>query len=119
MAKHYYIEAGYNYALGKYLSVEPSLLLKKAIAAPVQIDIGAKCNFKNLVSAGIFWRSGDALYFPVRLMINNKYSIAYAYDLRVSKLATYSQGSHEIMLNFNYQLLEPARKKVINPRYYF
>ncbi len=119
LTKHYFLEAGYNIVVGSFLNLEPSILLKKAIASPAQFDIGTKINFKNSVTAGVYWRTGDALYFPIRFLINNRYSIAYAYDLRISQLATYSHGSHEIMLTYNYQLLESARKKLINPRYYF
>jgi hypothetical protein len=41
-------------------------------------------------------------------MIKDKLSIGYSYDIITSKLKTYTTGSHEIMLS--YQFIKPKKK---------
>lgn len=119
LTRHYFLETGLFQSIGENIMLEPSILLKYLRASPVQLDMNVKATFKNRITAGISYRSGAALYFPVRIKINEQFAVGYSYDLTMSKLSTQSMGSHEIMINYNYILHEPKRKKDISPRYYF
>ena len=72
-----------------------------------------------MIGAGVGYRTGDALFFTTKVEIGGQFYAGYSYGMRLGRLATYSPASHEIMVGYFYKLLEPARKKIIHPRYYF
>ncbi len=117
--KHHYLVFGNQFELDKEINIEPYILLKKTRSCPMQVDIAAKYNYKKMFSAGLLYRSGDAL--ALLLCVGNKegtYRIGYSYDFTLSKLASYSKGAHEIMLIYNIKLLPTAGLKELNPIIY-
>ena len=46
--------------------------------------------------------TGDAVAIILGLKLSEKVRFAYAYDVTVSNLNTVSNGSHEVMLNYNF-----------------
>ena len=116
---HHYINAGGVKKINDKFQVEPYFLLKGTAAAPWQVDLGAYLVFKNNYGAGVTYRTGDALVFSMKIEILEQFYVGYSFETRINSLTDYSSSSHEIMLAYYYKLLEPARKKIIHPRYYF
>lgn len=116
---HHYLNFGGVFELNDLIQIEPHMLLKMVKAAPWQLDIGGYAVYKNMAGAGIAYRTGDAVYFTSKVEIKEQFYIGYSYGIRVNSLSTYSSNSHEVMVGYFYKLLEPARKKIIHPRYYF
>ena len=50
---------------------------------------------------------------------NDNCSNGHVYDRRVSRFKNHGGNSHEISMNYNNKLLEHARKKIIQPIYYY
>ncbi|MCX6181169.1 MAG: type IX secretion system membrane protein PorP/SprF [Bacteroidetes bacterium] len=116
---HHYINAGGVITLNDKFQVEPFALVKAVYAAPWQLDLGSYIVFKNAYGAGVTFRSGDALAFSAKMEFLEQIYVGYSYEVRINNLSAYTPSSHEIMLGYYYKLLEPARKKIIHPRYYF
>jgi type IX secretion system PorP/SprF family membrane protein len=116
---HHYFNAGGVKRLNDKFQVEPYLLLKGTTAAPWQLDIGSYIVYKNQYGAGVTYRTGDAIVFSAKIEILEQVYVGYSFETRINSLTTYSSSSHEIMIGYYYKLLEPARKKIIHPRYYF
>lgn len=71
-----------------------------------QTTVGARARFQENVFGGAAYRgysgpTSDAVIIMGGLNINDKLSVAYAYDVTLSNLQTVQSGSHEITLKYN------------------
>ena len=110
---------GYIIVASKNFELEPGFMVRYIANAPIQADAYLNFTFLDRLTIGSSYRTGDAVSFICRVFIAKKYRIAYSYDYRLSPLANYSSGSHEVMISYGIELLAPPSKKVVHPRYYF
>lgn len=103
LATHFYVMGGYKYDLNDKIRLEPSVLIKYVSPAPVKIDIGVRAIYKEMMWAGVAYRTKDAITALVGYTYQNYLTFAYAYDMTTTNLRNYSTGTHEIMfgLRFN------------------
>ena len=71
-----------------------------------QVQVGANFRYRENVFIGAAYRgysalTSDAVVLTGGLSINEKLTLAYAYDVTLSALRTEQSGSHEISLNYN------------------
>lgn len=97
--RHYYLHGGYIFETGSDFKIEPSLLVKFMETGVFQADINALVTYKDMVNAGVSYRSGDAMVFQVGYK-NADLFVGYAYDLILSGLRTNTYGSHEILFSY-------------------
>ena len=107
---HSFLTVGYSIDAGENIRLEPSLLLKYVSGAPVQTDINMNITYKEMFTLGGGYRTSDAIVFLFKYSFKDRIKIGYAYDYTISKLATYNNGSHELMLGYNIGL-KPKEKK--------
>jgi type IX secretion system PorP/SprF family membrane protein len=93
---HYYIQSGYKHQFSKKLEANFSTLLKSS--SIFQFDVNAQVVFNNFIGIGASYRSSQEIVALVNIKLIEKIKIGYAYDYSLNKLATVSNGSHEIML---------------------
>ncbi len=120
VARHYYIMAGYTFQTQQW-DITPSILAKSD-ASSTQFDINVLAKWNKMVFAGVSYRLSDAIVGIVGLekAINKKMNakFGYSYDLTMSNIKTYSNGSHEIMLGFCYKIKgEPKPTSHMNVRF--
>lgn len=103
LATHFYLMGGYKYTLNEKIMIEPSVLVKYVYPTPLKIDIGVRAIYKDMVWAGVAYRTNDAIIALVGYTHQNYLTFAYAYDITTTNLRNYSTGTHEIMfgLRFN------------------
>jgi hypothetical protein len=65
--------------------------------------------------AGLSYRSNSAASLILGVQANKQFLVSYAFDYGLNSIQKYSQGSHEIVLNY---LFSFKGKKVITPRYF-
>lgn len=99
--RHYYFHGGYKWAINDDYSIEPSVLMKFVEAGEYQAELNVKATFKKIAWAGISYRMNDAIV-PMFGIEMEKFLFGYAYDITMSDVKNYSQGSHELM--FIYKL---------------
>ena len=107
LANHFYITSGYLVDLNDDISLQPSFLVGGAFGTPLLIDLGIKTEIKDRISAGLGFRTNDAVTIFAGLKIKQQFTIAYSYDIVVSKLRKYNSGSHDLILKFDI----PYKKK--------
>lgn len=112
---HFFVIAGYVFTLSDALKLKPSTLVKVVRGAPVQVDVNANLWLKDIVSIGASYRTGDAVSGMLEIQATNQIRIGYAYDQTISRLVKYNQGTHEIMLRFEFGW---EKGKVLSPRYF-
>lgn len=119
--QHFWITAGYNYDINPDFQLRPSILAKSD-GASTQIDINANVLYKDMLWAGATYRLGD----EVAPMLGYQYKfgndavlrIGYSYGVTTSQIKSYSNGSHDVMLNYCFNLDKPQPiQKSKNPRF--
>lgn len=103
--RSYYLNLGYSLDISRKVVLLPSILVKTTFSQ-TQIDFSALFRYNDNIFLGGSFRGYnsetiDAVAIIGGFKLNEKITIAYAYDLTLSELSTVSNGSHEIMLNYN------------------
>jgi type IX secretion system PorP/SprF family membrane protein len=119
LKRSFYGIGGYTFELSKKIFLEPGFLLKYAGGSTLQADLNLTLFLFDRLSLGTSYRTGDAVVTLLKVDITRNLKILYSYDIRVSNLANYSKGSHEIGISYGIELLPPPEQKVIHPRFYF
>lgn len=123
LSRNYFLTLAVNFDLNRSISLHPSIMVRSDIAQ-TQIDFTAIAQYNDNVFVGAALRgynanSIDAVSFIGGFKLSENITLAYAYDLTLSDLNLISNGSHEIMLNYN--LNKPIGKGkppriIYNPR---
>ncbi len=115
ITRHYYLTSGYVFSLGEQVKLKPSILLKYVKNAPLQLDLNANLLLNNIVWIGASYRTGDAIALIGEYQLTKKLRIGYSFDYTLTKLRSYSAGSHEFMLGYDFGYQVPKLK---TPRYF-
>ena len=83
------------------LSIDPIADLRYEKGAPLQGDIGFRFTVKNMVWAGINYRTKNYMVFEAGFNVKDVFKLSYAYDLNVASYTQEVGGTHEIALSFN------------------
>lgn len=102
LRRHYLFTAGYVFETSKDIKLKPSILLKYVKSAPLEADFNLSTVYKDKFWIGASFRTGDAVAIILEYQTNSYFRVGYAYDITVSKLRNYSQGSHEIMIGIDF-----------------
>ncbi len=123
MIRNYFFTFALHWELSNGFSIHPSLLAR-ADEAQLQVDFSGIVRYNDNIFAGASLRGYnsntlDAVSILAGFKLSEKITIAYAYDVTLSTLNSVSNGSHEIMLNYNLQ--QPIGKGrppriIYNPR---
>jgi len=112
---HYYFTVGNMFTLSSNLKLKGQAMVKAVQNAPIQYDITATFLIKEMIWAGASYRSNSAVAAIVGVQINPQFLVSYSYDYGINLIQSYSQGSHEIGINY---LFSYKGKKVVTPRYF-
>jgi len=98
LANHYYVTSGIKLYLSHDWALVPSVMLKYNLPAPLSVDLNAKFRYKDMIWFGASYRNLDSFVFLAGIVIGQNFEFGYSYDLTVSKIKSYTAGSHEIVL---------------------
>ncbi len=116
-AIHLFGVFGYVFDISETLKLKPSTVIKQVVGAPVTFDISANALLYDRVEIGTSYRYQDAVVGLLGFRITPDLRIGYAYDFSLSDLKNTSNGSHEIMLLFDFDLLHLGNKYT-SPRFF-
>jgi type IX secretion system PorP/SprF family membrane protein len=102
--RYYYLMAGFSKKLSDALKWMPSTLVRVHENAPLSFDINNMFILYDVVGLGFSYRLNDSVIGLFELQINENFHVGYAYDITTSELRLYSNGSHEIMINYRIKL---------------
>jgi len=112
---HIFTTMGYVIDVNEDIKLKPSMLLKMASGAPAQVDFNTNVWLQNKLGLGVSYRTGDAFVGMVEFQISPQFRVGYSYDQAVSNLKTFSQGSHEFMIRYEFG---SSLGNIISPRYF-
>lgn len=100
--RHYLLSGGLIFKLNEDFKMKPSVLVKYVPTAPVQADININVLYKNQFWIGASYRTGDAISALIEYQTNFRFRIGYSYDFTLSNIKRYSNGTHEIMIGYDF-----------------
>ncbi|MCC7332540.1 MAG: type IX secretion system membrane protein PorP/SprF [Flavobacteriales bacterium] len=115
--RHYFLIGGtiINLTPDKVFKLKPTSFVKITSGAPIQMDISSSVIYKDKLSAGLSWRTGDALGFLVGINFTDFLQFGYSFDFSYTNTTfKYNTGSHEIMLR--YDIVKNKEKSM--PKYF-
>ncbi len=116
VSRHYYLTGGYTLQLPN-----PSLELLPSIfgysdGKAVQFNVTSLVRYNKKIWGGVSYRAGDAVIGIVGFQLFNGIRIGYSYDFTLSDISKSSAGSHELMVDYSFDLSlgkSPMRYKSI------
>ena len=114
---HSFLYFGKGFLINQNLVINPSIIFKNDNSgAGGSFDLN--CNFliKQKFWVGLSIRSGYGVVALFQYCVSDNFKIGYSYDqgYRYNKVGTVGQGSHEIMLGYNFSIY---KSKMLSPRY--
>jgi type IX secretion system PorP/SprF family membrane protein len=113
---HFFLTGGYIIPVSAEVTLKPSVMFKTVSGAPIQTDLNMNVWFNNLIAVGLSYRTSDALVGLAEIQLTPQLRMGYSYDHNISDLVSYNNGSHEVMLRFEFGRAEG--KKINSPRYF-
>ena len=99
---HLFFTSGYVFDVNEDVKIKPSTMIKAVGGAPIEADFNTNVWLKNVIGLGFSYRTGDAMVAMAEAQINNNLRVGYAYDITISPLKYYNNGSHELMFRYEF-----------------
>jgi len=99
---NYLLNAGYMYTLSQKVKLFPSTLITISPGQKLLFDLNAYVSLNDKVWTGLSYRNTRSLGALIQFAINNQLKAAYTYDFDFGTLGHYSNGSHEIMIRYEF-----------------
>jgi type IX secretion system PorP/SprF family membrane protein len=104
MSDYYYLfNTGYLFDLSSNLKFLPSALLVFSPGDKILYDINAHFRVMDRLWLGASYRNNRSISGMFQFQLTDQIKFAYTYDFDFAKLRTYSSGSHEIMLRYEFR----------------
>ncbi|WP_423126835.1 PorP/SprF family type IX secretion system membrane protein [Gaoshiqia sp. Z1-71] len=113
--RHFTLIGGYVVDLSESVKFRPSFITRYVTGSPLVGDLNASFLLKEKFWIGAMIRSSGAYGFNTQYIINDKLRVGYAVDFETSKLRSYSNGTHEIMVSYELNLV---KTQYASPRYF-
>lgn len=111
---NFILTGGYVFTLSENFKLKPSTLLRVSPNNQAQFDLNTNVIYRDQFWLGASYRHKDALVLLAEFQINQQFKIGYSYDYTLSTFRRYSNGSHEIMLQYEFGF----KVKSIDPRFF-
>lgn len=116
LARHYFIMAGYEKELTADWAIKPNLFIRTD-GASMSFDLGGMVEWRKQFWGGLNYRLQDAIgpmagfnfQMPGESITGGMLRFGYAYDVTTSSLRAQSSGSHEIMLNYCFDIVRKPK----------
>jgi len=100
IGRNYYLISGYNMPItDTKFELNPSLLVQSD-GSLTQISLNTHLSYDEKFWGGVSVRTDKTLTGMIGAKLFNWVRVGYSYDLSISELSKYHQGSHEIMVGF-------------------
>jgi len=110
-----YFSAGALITFADAFKVKPSLLLRYSMQEPLEADLNLNMIFADMLWIGGSYRMAEgAVVALLDLQVTPQLKIGYSYDYQLGHLNTYTTGTHEVSLRYEFEFSVSAT----SPRYF-
>ena len=111
---HFYGIAGYKFFTSdKHWNIEPTILARKVAALPLQLDITGRVIYREQFWGGLNFRNTFESFDDITLLLGyiheRRYSIGIAYDYSFAKIRSWTAGTIELVLGYNFDNIRQGR----------
>jgi type IX secretion system PorP/SprF family membrane protein len=104
MTDYYYLfNTGYLFDLSSNLKFFPSALIVFSPGDKILYDINANFRLMDRLWLGASYRNNRSISGMFQFQLTDQIKFAYTYDFDFAKLRTFSSGSHEVMLRYEFR----------------
>ena len=107
----YLLNMGLLLNLAPKVKLLPSVLVSWTPGTQFLYDINAHLNISDRMWLGATYRNDRSVAGLFQFSVNEQLKVAYTYDYDIGKLGRYSNGSHEVMLRYQFTF----RADAVNP----
>lgn len=100
IVSNYYLSAGYRFDLGESFQLQVNALGKYTNNVKPQGDINIMGTYLKMVGLGVGYKSLGFGTIFAQYAYKDIFKIGYSFDITLTDVANYSNGSHEIMLQY-------------------
>lgn len=111
---NYILTGGYLFSAGKRFDIQPSFLTRYNPVEDLIVDLNATAIYNKMIWLGISYRSTSDIVALLGYQITNQLRFSYSYDYSFGEISTYSSGTHEIGLQFDFGY----KVKTPNPKFF-
>lgn len=112
--RHFFAMAGFIKDLTPTVKMKPAVLAKFTDNAPLEFDLNLSFLFSEKIWLGATYRTGDSFDLIFQVIFDN-IRVGYAYDYTLTRLNSYNNGTHEILISVE---LDNKVKGIYHPRYF-
>ena len=113
--RHYFFTGGLVIDIIENVRFKPSFTFRMVNGAPLSAEFSGAILLHDRLWLGGMYRYADALGAMLKFDISNQLSMGYAYDMTLSRLGNYNQGTHEAYISYD---IAYRNKKILSPRYF-
>lgn len=106
----YFLNGGLVLDLNRNLKFKPSFIIKYTNGAPISFDFSSMFLINDNVWLGGSYRFSDSFGVITNFKITKGFTVGYSYDYITSNLKIATYGSHEIILNYEFEFPKPRCK---------
>jgi len=107
----YILNTGYLFDLSPKVKMLPSTLVSLSPGAKLLYDINLHFSLFDRLWTGLSYQSNRSVSALLQFAVNNQFRVGYTYDFDFGRLGRYSNGSHEVMLRYEFRY----KVDVVNP----
>ncbi len=100
---YYLLNTGYLFEMTRKWYFMPSALIAYSPGDILLYDINAHLRFYDRFWTGLSYRSNRSVTGMFQFQISDQLKFAYTYDFDFNKLRTFSSGSHEVMIRYEFR----------------
>ena len=115
LRRHFTGYAAYNINIASNWSLKPSIFLK-GINHVLQADINTSATYKNFLNVGIGLRTQVGLIGRIGITVKDKFMFGYAYEAPMANMASYSSGSHELIMTMQFCKQKKEKINIVKTR---
>lgn len=121
-ARHFWLQTGYTHNLNGDIDLNPNVIVKSDLSA-TSVDINLTAIYQSTFWFGVSYRTEDAIAPMIGYQTSlqdgkSMLKVGYSYDVNTSLLADYSDGGHELMVNYCLRLEKPLPPRIFrDPRF--
>ncbi len=109
LRRHINLYTSYAIPINQNITLKPSIF-GKGTNAGFQGDFNADVNYKNFIYGGIGYRTQVGVVVRAGINVQDLFFIGYGYETPMSNIASYSSGSHEVVMGLKFCKKEKKKK---------
>lgn len=102
LVRHFIGTLRYSFDLNEEIKFEPIAMVRAIPGAPLQYDVNAMFNYKDLFWLGGMYRSQYSATVSTAVALAQQFILGYSYDIAVHSNRQYTRGANEVMIGYRF-----------------